>query len=59
VGLTVDKPEVYSLHVASYKQMTNKKPWYMHVHCVKFVSTHIVVQDYKWLLSYTTFMSIC
>jgi hypothetical protein len=26
VGLIVDKLEVYSLHLASYTQMTNRKP---------------------------------
>ena len=35
---TADKPEVSSLHIASYKQMTNRKPSY------------ICVQKYKTIL---------
>ena len=30
VKVTVDKPEVSSLHIALYKQMTNRKPSYSH-----------------------------
>ena len=31
VKVTVDKPEVSSLHIASYKQTTNRKPSYIYV----------------------------
>lgn len=53
VRVTVHKLEEFCCNIPSYKQMTNRKPCYKHVHYKKFVSAHNKVQDYKRFSSYT------